>query len=163
MTNMFFLIVAIGIVVIGVLVTIDILSGIDRSDDIDMPAEGKTIYNLYDDYPEYHLNKSNIADAINYNPIVQEALKPYHKICFEIGIDRYTLHLEENTGKYEEIIVGLDEQCDFTVTSTREEFNTLIDDAKKGKIGDLLAEFVTMDVPMSVKTKTLEIAKGYGR
>ncbi|MBI4449407.1 hypothetical protein HY641_05265 [Candidatus Woesearchaeota archaeon] len=156
LSNTFFLIIGVGIVVVGLVAVIDIISGISIDDggaEELYTAFGSRSLGLYDDFPEYSLNRSNVADAINYNPSIQEILRPYKKIGFHIGLDRYTLHLVD--GKYYDLTVGVDADVDFAAQATREQFNTMVRDARHRDIGHLIATLVTLDVPMSVKTKAL--------
>lgn len=157
-TNAFFLVVAVGVIAVGMLAVTDILQGMTSLDEGETQVSSyPTQFALYDDFPEYHLNRTNIQDAITYNPTVQEILLPYTKIGFEIGIDKYTLQLDH--GQYKDITLGIDEDVDFVAKSGRAEFVEMIDNAKNGEVGDLMGMLVKSDLPLSVKMRAVEVLK----
>ncbi len=157
-TNAFFLVVAVGVIIVGMLAVSDILDGMTTLDEEETRTSMlPTQFALYDDFPEYHLNRTNIQDAITYNPTVQEILLPYTKIGFEIGIDKYTLHLDK--GQYKDVTIGIDEDVNFVAKSSRQEFVSMIDDAKKGDVGDLMSILVKSELPLSVKMRAVEVLK----
>ncbi len=155
---MLFLILSVGILTVVLLFVGEIISGISPVQDYTPIIFSNILgFGIYDDYPEYNLNKSNIADAINYNPPIQTLLRDYNNIGFQIGFDAYTLHLFN--GRFVDITRGIDPDTNFTVHTNQDTFTAMVNDARHRDIAHLLLLLMQTDTPETLKQKAIEQAK----